>query len=160
MEKGARRIWERAQSFLFGVHSTGFLHHQQGESEVELVTVHSSKHDSELLLNGRQHQSPPPDTNQLGSTVSQDPRWITGVYACARLGGCVFLINVISICVAAGLSKKYGTISELSNSKIIYQGTCSAVKKWDTGIHLIINALSTSIIGASNYCMQSLVAPT
>jgi hypothetical protein len=155
VEQRLRRIWERAQYFLLGPYFTGFSHQQQSESVVELVTVHVSK-----LGNGWQRQCPASDTDQVSSTVSQHPRWITGVYACARLGACVFLINVISISVAAGLSTKYGTISELSKSKVIYRGSCSAVKKWDVAVHLIINVLSTSILGASNYCMQSLVAPT
>lgn len=32
--------------------------------------------------------------------------------------------------------------------------------QWSTALHLIINILSTGILAASNYCMQTLVAPT
>ncbi|KAJ5127619.1 hypothetical protein N7448_008398 [Penicillium atrosanguineum] len=153
MEKGVRRIWGRALSFLFGPRYHGASHPTLSESEVELITVHPSKPAFAFSFNGWQGQCPPPHAGQV-------PRWITGVYYCARVGACVFLINVISICVAAGLSSRYDAGSELAGSKIVYRGSCTAVKNWDIALHLIINALSTSILGASNYCMQSLVAPT
>lgn len=153
MEKGARRIWGRALSFFFGPRYRGISHPSLGESEVELVTVQPSKPSFAFSFNAWQRPSRPPHAGQV-------PRWIIGVYYCARVGACVFLINVISISVAAGLSSRYGADSELAGSKVIYRGSCTAVKNWDVALHLIINALSTSILGASNYCMQSLVAPT
>jgi hypothetical protein len=42
----------------------------------------------------------------------------------------------------------------------IYEGNCSKVRKMNTGIHLLINVLSTLLLGASNYCMQCASAPT
>jgi hypothetical protein len=42
----------------------------------------------------------------------------------------------------------------------IYEGSCSWVKNIDIGTHLLINALSTLLLGASNLCMQLLAAPT
>jgi hypothetical protein len=159
MEKGPKRIWGLVQRFLFGPRYHGVSHHQQGESEVELVTVHPSKSTFAFSLNGRRRY-PPPYAGQVEGTVFQEPHWIRGVYLCARAGACVLLINVISMSVAAGLSTRYSAESQISGSKIVYQGKCSAVRNWDVALHLIINALSTCILGASNYCMQSLVAPT
>lgn len=160
MEKGRRLIWELVRTFPFGPRYHGVSHHQQGESELELVTVHPSKSTSAFSFNGRQRRYPPPYAEQVEGTISQEPHWLRGVYLCARVGACVLLINVISMSVAAGLSTRYSAKSQLSGSKIVYEGNCSAVKNWDTALHLVINVLSTSILGASNYCMQSLVAPT
>ncbi|KAF3028958.1 hypothetical protein E8E15_009576 [Penicillium rubens] len=42
----------------------------------------------------------------------------------------------------------------------IHQGKCSVAKNSATGIHLVINILSTIMLGASNYCMQCLAAPS
>lgn len=42
----------------------------------------------------------------------------------------------------------------------IYQGSCSVTKASNTFIHVFINILSTMLLGASNLCMQLLVAPT
>ncbi|KAE9967745.1 hypothetical protein EG327_011328 [Venturia inaequalis] len=41
----------------------------------------------------------------------------------------------------------------------IYTGTRSQVKSFNLWIHLLINVLSTILLGASNFCMQLLVAP-
>ncbi|KAL4796123.1 hypothetical protein BDV19DRAFT_361546 [Aspergillus venezuelensis] len=43
---------------------------------------------------------------------------------------------------------------------ILYEGDCDRVKRLSTGLHLLINVLSTVLLGASNYGMQCLCAPT
>ncbi|KAJ5647461.1 hypothetical protein N7490_003833 [Penicillium lividum] len=149
MENRVKRIWKRAHHCVSNPRYHGVSLRQPNKSEVQLVTIHAPKLYS--------------DADQAESAVSlvQKPHWIKGVYLCARLGAFVLLINVISICVAAGLSKRYdGDGVWMNGSKVVFQGSCSSVKNWDTALHLIINALSTSILAASNYCMQSLVAPT
>ncbi|KXX74328.1 hypothetical protein MMYC01_209950 [Madurella mycetomatis] len=40
------------------------------------------------------------------------------------------------------------------------QYSCSAAKNINTGVHVAINAISTILLGGSNYCMQFLSAPT
>jgi hypothetical protein len=42
----------------------------------------------------------------------------------------------------------------------VYEGDCDWVKNVDTGLHILINILSTALLGASNLCMQLLAAPT
>jgi hypothetical protein len=42
----------------------------------------------------------------------------------------------------------------------LYEGDCRWVKYVDTGLHILINVLSTGLLGASNLCMQLLAAPT
>ena len=42
----------------------------------------------------------------------------------------------------------------------LYEGSCSLVKNIDIVSHLLINGLSTLLLGASNLCMQLLAAPT
>jgi hypothetical protein len=39
-------------------------------------------------------------------------------------------------------------------------GNCALVKVWNRWFHFGINALSTILLGASNYCAQLLLAPT
>jgi hypothetical protein len=39
----------------------------------------------------------------------------------------------------------------------MYTGNCDVAFRWSTGLHLLINILGSA--GASNYCMQRLVAP-
>ena len=52
---------------------------------------------------------------------------------------------------------KYGTQDTIGT---IYQGHCDKVKKLNLWLHLLINVLSTVLLGTSNYCMQLLMAPT
>ncbi|KAJ6000823.1 hypothetical protein N7481_001232 [Penicillium waksmanii] len=87
-------------------------------------------------------------------------QWIDGVYMCAKAGTIVFLLNLIFIAVAAGLASRFPENPAFGSSAVIYRGSCGVCKRWDTALHLIINVLSTCILAASNYCMQTLVAPT
>jgi hypothetical protein len=82
------------------------------------------------------------------------------VYICARAAALVLLINLVFIAVAAGLASRDPDNGSFSSSVVLYRGSCGVSKRWDTALHLIINVLSTCILAASNYCMQTLVAPT
>jgi hypothetical protein len=42
----------------------------------------------------------------------------------------------------------------------IYRGDCNRTSAISTGIHVLINILASLLLGASNLCMQLLVAPT
>ncbi|KAJ5385297.1 hypothetical protein N7517_003208 [Penicillium concentricum] len=94
------------------------------------------------------------------SSNPQKPHWINGVFLCAKASTVLLLLNLIFIAVAAGLANRNSENSGFSSEQVIYQGSCVLTKRWNIGLHLIINVLSTGILGASNYCMQSLVAPS
>ena len=66
----------------------------------------------------------------------------------------VFLINLI---VSIWASSRYGLQGGLGT---IHEGACAKTEKMATWLHLAINALSTLLLGASNYAMQCLAAPT
>ncbi|KAI9718441.1 MAG: hypothetical protein M1812_004162 [Candelaria pacifica] len=51
----------------------------------------------------------------------------------------------------------FGTINYIGT---VYQGDCKKTKQYNTWVHFLINALSTILLGSSNFCMQLLVAPT
>ncbi|KAJ5493638.1 hypothetical protein N7463_009725 [Penicillium fimorum] len=91
---------------------------------------------------------------------TQKTEWIDGVYLCARAGAFILLINLVFIAIAAGLASRHPENGSLSDSAVIYEGSCDVSKRWDIALHLIINILSTSILAASNYCMQTIIAPT
>jgi len=46
------------------------------------------------------------------------------------------------------------------NIPILLDGDCSKAKSWSTWLHLLINVLSTILLGASNYTIQCLTAPS
>jgi hypothetical protein len=75
--------------------------------------------------------------------------WRAGVLHFALWASLVFLINL-----AATI---WGVQSQ---SDVFVEGDCTTVKRLDSGLHVLINILSTTLLGGSNYCMQILSAPT
>lgn len=65
----------------------------------------------------------------------------------------VFLVNLIFAII---MTRKNGLAAVVP----LYEGSCSWWKRIDTGLHILINVLSTLLLGASNLCMQLLAAPT
>ncbi|KAL4864026.1 hypothetical protein BDV12DRAFT_201528 [Aspergillus spectabilis] len=66
----------------------------------------------------------------------------------------IFLLN-LSVTIWAILKQGIA-----GGTGLLYQGNCTKVEAMGSGLHLVVNVLSTAILGASNYCMQILVAPT
>lgn len=100
-----------------------------------------------------------PQSEENGSTTPPK-HWIRGVYLCAVATGILLLINLALFATAAGLSRKYPGNSGLPSWATFYHGDCTLAERLEITLHLIINVLSTGILAASNYCMQTLVAPT
>jgi hypothetical protein len=66
----------------------------------------------------------------------------------------VLFLNVILVIVSAT------TWNAKDGMATAFTGNCTTAARWTTGIHLLINLLGSVLLGASNYCMQRLVAPT
>lgn len=104
-------------------------------------------------------KEPKEEVQQL--TAGPDPvrRWIKGVVICSWIIGGVLALNIILTVIAAGLAYS-GNSRQTFSFASLYMGKCSTSKNWTTGLHLLINILSTVLLGASNYCMQCLAAPS
>ena len=79
--------------------------------------------------------------------------WRVGALFAAGLAFVSFLLNVAVASWLGSLGKGAGLIE-------VYKGSCDKVQQLDIWTHLAINALSTLLLGGSNYCMQCLCAPT
>ena len=81
--------------------------------------------------------------------------WRMGITLCVVTALTVFMINLILTIWAIsryGLTKGgIGTIQE---------GSCETTRRLSLWLHLVINVLSTLLLGASNYTMQCLASPT
>lgn len=97
------------------------------------------------------------DSNQ---PKTQRSTWIKGVYLCAYATVGLLLLNVVLVSVTGGLASRYPGSRGTSSSKVFYEGLCQTVSRWSTAFHVIVNIISTCTLAASNYCMQTLVAPT
>ncbi|KAL3451747.1 hypothetical protein BJX65DRAFT_304331 [Aspergillus insuetus] len=91
----------------------------------------------------------------------KQPHWIRGVHICLAISSGVLLLNLVLLIIAVVRARSNEAGAEvLPTFKVIYDGDCAVSKGWDIALHLLINILSTAILGASNYTMQTLVAPT
>ncbi|KAL4913092.1 hypothetical protein BDW62DRAFT_214530 [Aspergillus aurantiobrunneus] len=111
-------------------------------------TWSKSKSKTEAEIAGSETDSPP---------HSRD--WIKGVVICSWVLASVLSVNTLLTIIAAGIAYSKNNESDFSFASL-YTGKCSVVKKWSTGLHLVINILSTVMLGASNYCMQCLASPS
>lgn len=85
-------------------------------------------------------------------------RWTSGWRLGAYSAACIALVSLIVNMAAAIWLKRHPDAS--SNLVEVYNGSCSEVSRMDIWVHLLINAISTLLLGGSNYCMQCLSAPT
>jgi hypothetical protein len=92
---------------------------------------------------------------QQGRQNDRHRGWKCGVIICTYSALTVFLINLILLLIAIA-KEGIGT----NRQQIICNGDCSRARPLNIGIHLTINALSTILLSASNYCIQCLSAPT
>ncbi|KAI8657985.1 hypothetical protein NCS57_01178700 [Fusarium keratoplasticum] len=81
--------------------------------------------------------------------------WKFGLFAGAASCTVVFVINLFATIWAVTRDEK----NELGQP-VLQQGRCSDMRYLNTGLHLVINALSSVLLAASNYGMQCMSAPT
>lgn len=81
--------------------------------------------------------------------------WRVGAALSNFAATAVLLTNIGAI---IGLTSVYG--ADGSGIGTVIKGQCSKIKNASLWMHLAINALSTVLLSASNYCMQALSAPT
>jgi hypothetical protein len=80
--------------------------------------------------------------------------WKRGASFCLIVVAAALILNIIVTAWAAthfGISGGIGTI---------YRDDCTVIKRSGLWLHIGINILSTLLLGASNYFMQCLCAPT
>ena len=83
-----------------------------------------------------------------------DNTWPSGVRTGLFLVGGILVINSIVTLWATASFAVSGGVGTL------YAGDCDRVRQLGSGLHVAINVIGTLLLGASNYCMQCLSAPT
>ncbi|KIX09181.1 uncharacterized protein Z518_00260 [Rhinocladiella mackenziei CBS 650.93] len=79
--------------------------------------------------------------------------WRSGALGAAGIAVVSLLINVVGLAWLGSHKADSGLVE-------VFNGDCEKVERLDIWIHLAINAISTLLLGGSNYCMQCLSAPT
>ncbi|KAF2439612.1 hypothetical protein P171DRAFT_525453 [Karstenula rhodostoma CBS 690.94] len=94
--------------------------------------------------------TPAGTTHKIPSSITRyTTGWRFGAINGAFSSSIVFFINLIVTILFS--SHKNG---------VLFDGDCDRASKLNTGLHLLINILSTVLLSSSNYCMQCLSAPT
>lgn len=102
--------------------------------------------DTRYLPDSDVHHEKPPSTRFSG--------WRGGLLAAIGICSLVLLLNILLAVLAAIVWKPEDGISTA------FTGSCRTAARWTTSLHLLINLFSSALLGASNYSMQRLVAPT
>ncbi|PLN84163.1 hypothetical protein BDW42DRAFT_163090 [Aspergillus taichungensis] len=95
----------------------------------------------------------------INTGMDHSRKWIKGVVVCSWIIAAVLLVNII-LTVAAVAVAYSGNKEKSFSFASLYTGKCSVAKNSTTGVHLVINILSTAMLGASNYCLQCLASPS
>jgi hypothetical protein len=67
------------------------------------------------------------------------------------------IVLILNLAIDGWMFSKFGA---RDGSAVLLRSSCQVVNAADTALHFVLNVLSTLILGASNYCMQALCAPT
>ncbi|KAK4550052.1 hypothetical protein LTR36_003019 [Oleoguttula mirabilis] len=97
-------------------------------------------------------QTPTTKSNREQKRKTQG--WRFGVKISAWTALTVFLLNLTLTIYGAS------TYTMLDGVGTAFSGSCDTVNSWTTWLHILINALSSILLSASNYTMQCLCSPT
>ena len=138
-----------------------------------LSKEHLEAHDSEQTLtpNDIERQPLHPSSTALTSskpdhtvinvhsaieeTTNPKRPWAKGIRLAAYANAFVLLTNVVLTIAGASYGSLYNRVL-IS----MYKGNCDHTKTVATGLHILINILSTTLVASSSYCCQLLMAPT
>lgn len=107
-----------------------------------------------LLEPGEGGLSSRPFSNWSSTRSKSYTGWRAGAVTCTFTAAVVLIVNTVLTIWATYTFHMQDGIGTL------LEGSCSTVRTWGLWLHLTINALSTLLLGASNYCMQYLTSPT
>lgn len=82
--------------------------------------------------------------------------WRLGILSGTVMATIVLILNIV-------LVVQFRSISGHDDHQVpntVFEGNCNKTKRLNIGLHFLLNILSTVLLGASNYAMQCLAAPT
>lgn len=70
------------------------------------------------------------------------------------------LTSTLIICLIISLSRLAGGLRHGLRTSLLFKGDCDLSSRYNTWLHLVINAISSGVLASSNFFMQVMVAPT
>lgn len=92
--------------------------------------------------------------------IQPGKEWIKGAILCAYGTAAILVFNMILTIIAIGIGYSKQSGDKSFTYAELYEGDCSVTSGWVTGMHVVINILSSALLAASNYVMQCLSAPS
>jgi hypothetical protein len=87
------------------------------------------------------------------------PKWRRTLLLWLSIAVVIFVANLV-FSVWAYLRAPNDDEILLSNRNLYASSNCSKARSLNSGLHVVINILSTLLLSGTNYCMQCLLAPT
>ncbi|GAB7366491.1 hypothetical protein MBLNU230_g8284t1 [Neophaeotheca triangularis] len=140
-----------------------FVSHGEESDQVPLVRTESGNDETTT--------KPGPSSTTTEKQLASKPRanrerkrkwksWRFGVMAAAASTFLVMILNLSLLAWSAVKSSGQDPDPETQGIFTAYEGDCQVVTRLSIGLHLVINVLGSMMLGASNYTMQCLTAPT
>lgn len=86
--------------------------------------------------------------------------WFRDLFDGWRFGASLGWLTCLLVLILNIILTIWGALRAKANNGHIFEGSCDQAKRYNMGLHVMINVLSTLMLGASNYSMQCLSAPT
>lgn len=131
-------------SFFLARHASGQDRDEEFEMQTVSLSISTSKSDYSAL------KTTDGDAESSGAeSVKTRTQWVTGIRLSACATAVVRLFNIVLGIVGASYRDKFSSVLVS-----MYQGNCSETKEIATGLHILINILSTTMVATSSYYCQ------
>ncbi|KAH7379514.1 hypothetical protein BKA66DRAFT_466175 [Pyrenochaeta sp. MPI-SDFR-AT-0127] len=127
------------------------------ESQMHLIEIQEADSDSRTrskLHRDTQFTSTNNHIRRGNTWRSRFSGWRGGVLMAIIISSIALALNLVLAILAAVAWNPKNSIA------MAFMGNCKTTGRWTIGLHLLINLLSSAILGASNFTMQRLAAPT
>lgn len=125
-------------------HASGQDRDEEFEMQTVSLSISTSKSDYSAL------KTTHGDAESSGAeSVKTRTQWVTGIRLSACATAVVRLFNIVLGIVGASYRDKFSSVLVS-----MYQGNCSETKEIATGLHILINILSTTMVATSSYYCQ------
>ncbi|KAL3475755.1 hypothetical protein BJX99DRAFT_259191 [Aspergillus californicus] len=112
-----------------------------------IVEIRNNSTDNDL-----HDVKPPPSAKCPGRRRRRVGGWKRTLYFGSIWASTILILNLVMLIWASTLRSPHG-------SSVLYSGDCDRTKQISAGVHVVINMLSTGMLGASHFAMQCLSAP-
>jgi len=142
---------------------TGSTNHHQANAEMTELHALTVRSNEELGMDSPSatktssaRMKTSIETNRPDSVTQQYRHrlsgWRFGILNFGIWASIVFLVNLVVTI--------WGSVAHRNTEHVLHEGDCERIKTTNSGLHILINILSTILLSGSNYCMQCLSAPT